>query len=84
MTMCLATPGKIVRIINDDAAFRTGQVSFDGALREVNLTFVPDAAPGDYVLVHAGLAIETIDEDAAREVFEALGELGGADDEGIP
>jgi hydrogenase expression/formation protein HypC len=71
--MCLAIPGKIESIHEgDDAILRTGSVNFGGILKDVSLACVPDAVTGDYVLVHAGVAINTIDELAAQEIFAYL------------
>jgi hydrogenase expression/formation protein HypC len=75
--MCLAIPGKILAITNDDPVMRTGRVSFAGIVKEINLSFVPDAGVGSYVIVHAGFAINSIDENEASKVFEYLEELGG-------
>ena len=58
---------------------RSGKVSFGGAIREVNLAFVPEAQKGDYVLVHVGLAISKIDDEQAREVFECLQQMDSMD-----
>jgi hydrogenase expression/formation protein HypC len=69
--MCLAVPGRIESIRPDDAG-RLGRVRFGGIERAVNLAFVPEARCGDYVLVHAGFAISTIDEAEARAVFDYL------------
>jgi hydrogenase expression/formation protein HypC len=74
--MCLAIPGKIVEIRDHDAVTRMGAVDFGGALKEINLSFVPEAKTGDYVLVHAGFALNTIDEKEAAQVFEYLREMG--------
>ncbi|MCF7707406.1 MAG: HypC/HybG/HupF family hydrogenase formation chaperone [Verrucomicrobia bacterium] len=68
--MCLAVPGKIIEIENDDDLMRAGRVDFGGVQKEVNLAYVPEARPGDYVIVHVGFAISTLDEDEAQEVFE--------------
>ena len=74
--MCLSIPGKLVEITNElDEIFRTGKVSFDGILKEVSLTLVPEAQVGDYVLVHVGAAISTIDEEEAKKTFELLKQL---------
>ena len=74
--MCLSIPGKLVEITNElDETFRTGKVSFDGIIKEVSLTLVPEANVGDYVLVHVGAAISTIDEDEAKKTFELLKQL---------
>ena len=69
--MCLAVPGRILQIDGEDLQ-RTGKVSFGGIVREVNLSFVPEARVEDYVLVHVGFAIGVIDESEARRVFEYL------------
>lgn len=74
--MCLSIPGKLIEITNElDEVFRTGKVSFDGIIKEVSLTLVPEANVGDYVLVHVGAAISTIDEDEAKKTFDLLKQL---------
>jgi hydrogenase expression/formation protein HypC len=73
--MCLAVPGKILSIVNDDGVMRTGRVSFGGIVKEVNLAYTPDAAAGDYDIVHVGFAISTVDEREAERVFAYLQEL---------
>ena len=74
--MCLAVPGKIVSIEGTDPIFRCGKVNFGGIQKQINLAYVPEAKVGDYVLVHVGFAISTIDEAEAQEVFEYLRQLG--------
>ena len=74
--MCLSIPGKLIEITAQlDETFRVGKVSFDGILKEVSLTLVPEAKVGDYVLVHVGAAISTIDEVEAKKTFELLKQL---------
>jgi len=73
--MCLAVPGKLLSITGDDPLARTGKVSFGGILKEVNLTCVPEAKIGDYVIVHAGLAISVLDEEEAARTLEYLQEI---------
>ena len=73
--MCLAVPGEIISITGDDALSRSGQVRFGDAVREASLAFVPEAVEGDYVLVHAGIAISVLQEDAAQRTFSALEEI---------
>ncbi|WP_298265459.1 HypC/HybG/HupF family hydrogenase formation chaperone [uncultured Lutibacter sp.] len=74
--MCLSIPGKLVEITSElDEVFRVGKVSFDGIIKEVSLTLVPEATVGDYVLVHVGAAISTIDEVEAKKTFELLKQL---------
>ena len=80
--MCLAVPGKILDITGDDPVMITGRVSFSGIVKEIHLAFVPEAVVGDYVLVHAGFAINLIDEEEAAKVFEYLREMD--DPESLP
>lgn len=75
--MCLAIPGKIASITEQlDDTFRIGKVSFGGILKDVNLMMVPEAKPGDYVLVHVGVAISVVDEEEAEKTFRYLQEIG--------
>lgn len=73
--MCLGVPGKIVSVSGEDLT-RTGKVSFGGVVKEVSLAYVPEAQVGDYVIVHVGFAISTLDETEANEVFQYLQEMG--------
>ena len=74
--MCLSIPGKLIEITSQlDEIFRLGRVSFDGIIKEVSLTLVPEAKVGDYVLVHVGAAISLIDEDEAKKTFDLLKQL---------
>ena len=74
--MCLAVPGKILSIEGDDPVLRCGRVDFSGIVKRINLAYVPEAKIGDYVLVHVGFAISTVDEEEARQVFEYLQKIG--------
>ncbi len=74
--MCLAVPGKIVSIEGTDPILRSGRVNFGGIVKNINLAYVPEARVGDYVLVHVGFAISTIEEHEALEVFEYLKKIG--------
>ncbi len=73
--MCLAIPGRIEEITNEDELMRMGRVDFSGVVKEINLAYVPEAKIGDYVLVHVGFAINTIDEEEANKVFEYLRQI---------
>jgi hydrogenase expression/formation protein HypC len=73
--MCLAVPGRVVEIL-EEGDLRTARVDFGGVMRQACLAYVPEAQVGDYVLVHVGFAISRIDEEAARETFATLAELG--------
>ena len=82
--MCLAVPGRIMAIEGDDLILRSGTVDFSGITKRVNLSYVPEATVGDFVLVHVGFAISTVDEDEAAKVFSylrAMGELTELGDE---
>jgi hydrogenase expression/formation protein HypC len=73
--MCLAIPGKILSC--DDQGFaRAGRVQFGGIVRQVRLDFVPEANPGDYVMVHVGFAISKVDEAEAKRTYDLLAEIG--------
>jgi hydrogenase expression/formation protein HypC len=73
--MCLAVPGKIVSIVGDDPLTRMGRVSFGGIVKEVSLAYVPEAKVGEYVIVHVGFAISTLDEQEAQQTFEYLRQM---------
>ena len=73
--MCLAVPGKILSIDNNEPVSRRGKVSFGGILKEVYLAYAPEAAVGDYVIVHAGFAISVLDETEAQKTFEYLRQM---------
>ena len=78
--MCLAIPGKVLSC--DELGFaRTGRVQFGGIVRQVRLDFVPDANPGDYVMVHVGFAISKVDEAEAKRTYELLAEMGALEAE---
>ena len=74
--MCLAVPGKVVEIEENDLGLNMGVVRFGGIKRRVSLACVPDAVVGDYVVVHVGFAISKIDEQEAQQVFRTLREMG--------
>ncbi|MCQ2056523.1 MAG: HypC/HybG/HupF family hydrogenase formation chaperone [archaeon] len=62
--MCLAIPGKIIAIDNE-----IGDVDFGGVVKRINVSMV-DAKVGDWAVVHAGFAIEIMDEEDARETLK--------------
>jgi len=74
--MCLAIPGRIETIDDgQNEAMRQAKVSFGGIQRDVCLALTPEAAVGDYVLVHVGFAIGVIDEAEAQRIFQTLDEM---------
>jgi hydrogenase expression/formation protein HypC len=75
--MCLAVPGRIVSVAEDDGV-PMAEVDFGGVRKSVCLQYVPEAAVGAYVVVHVGFAIQLLDEKSARETlanFEKMGIL---------
>lgn len=73
--MCLGIPGEIVEI-REDKGLRVGKVRFAGITREVCLQYVPDAEPGEFVVVHVGFAISKIDPEEAARAYRVLEDLG--------
>ncbi|MCA8995976.1 MAG: HypC/HybG/HupF family hydrogenase formation chaperone [Planctomycetaceae bacterium] len=73
--MCLAVPGKVVEWLDPDPLFATAVVEFGGIRRTVSLACVPESRIGDYVLVHAGVAICQVDEEEAARVLATLEDL---------
>ena len=82
--MCLAIPGKIENIDDGTAIFRTGKVNFAGIIKTVNLACTPEARIGDYVLVHAGLAISVIDKEEASKTLSCIDEIDGIETRETP
>jgi hydrogenase expression/formation protein HypC len=75
--MCLAVPGKVLEIDGD-----TARVDFGGITREANVVLVPEAVVDNYVLVHAGFAIQVLNEAEAEETLSLFRELAESlDDE---
>jgi len=69
--MCLSIPAKILEIHGE-----TATVSVGGNRYTAGLQMLEDAAPGDYVLLHAGFAIQKISDQQARETLDLLREMG--------
>lgn len=78
--MCLAVPGKIIDI-DENAPIRMGKVDFSGIIREVCLEAVPEASLEDYVIVHAGFALNILSEEEAMTSLEAFKELDEIENE---
>ncbi|GID94648.1 HypC/HybG/HupF family hydrogenase formation chaperone [Amorphoplanes digitatis] len=75
--MCLAVPGRVLSIAETDGTLMA-EVDFGGVHKNVCLQYIPDAAVGEYVVVHVGFAIQRLDEKSAQETlanFERLGIL---------
>ena len=74
--MCLAVPMKVVSVTGDLA-----RVELDGVVRDVSVALLEDVSPGDHVIVHAGFALERLDEEAARETMALFREIAEAGEE---
>ncbi|HUJ23799.1 MAG TPA: HypC/HybG/HupF family hydrogenase formation chaperone [Bryobacteraceae bacterium] len=72
--MCLAVPGKITETYDRDGV-RMAKVDFGGISREACLAYVPEAVPGQYVMVHVGFAITLVDEEEAARTYKYLEEM---------
>ncbi len=77
--MCLGIPGEILAVgpLN---GVHFGRVRFAGITRDVCLEYVPDAVPGEYVVVHVGFAISKIDRSEAERSYRILEGLGQTDE----
>jgi hydrogenase expression/formation protein HypC len=78
--MCLAIPGKLVEWINQDPLFATAEIEFASIRRVCHMACVPEAIVGDYVLVHAGVAITRVDPAEAQRLLDDLQSLDTTDD----
>ena len=78
--MCLGVPGRVMEWVDRDPVFARASIEFGGVRRTCHMACVPDAQVGEYVVVHAGLAISRFDEDEARRVLEELERLGLAEE----
>jgi len=77
--MCLGIPGKVLDVRREDGVLMA-TVQFGGITKQACLEHVPEARPGDYVVVHVGFALSRIDEAEARRVFELLAEMKALDE----
>ena len=68
--MCLSIPARIIEVEN-----RTAKAEVGGMVRDISIDLCPDVTVGEYVLIHAGFAIQKMDEKEARETLELLRQL---------
>ncbi len=73
--MCLAVPGKIVSIDTSNPDLRMAKVSFGGVLKNICIQWLPEADIDDYVIAHAGMALNKLDEEEARLSLETFDEM---------
>jgi hydrogenase expression/formation protein HypC len=78
--MCLGVPGKIIEIYEADG-LKMGRIDFGGTQREACLAYVPDAAVGDYTVIHVGFAISLLSEAEANATLEVLREIANLEEE---
>jgi hydrogenase expression/formation protein HypC len=78
--MCLAIPGKVVGIVEENG-LRIGRVDFGGVIKRVCLDFVPELEVGNYTVVHVGFALSKIDEDEALRTLEVFRQMGVLEEE---
>ena len=72
--MCLAIPAQVIQIGEQGL----GMVELGGVVREASFMLLPDAQVGDYVLLHAGYALQKVDEAEAEETLRLLAEMAEA------
>jgi hydrogenase expression/formation protein HypC len=73
--MCLAIPGKVLEIERNAQGLRMGRTNFGGIVKQVCLDYTPEVKVGDYVLVHVGFALSTVDEEEAERTYRLLAEM---------
>ena len=72
--MCLAVPGKVLELFQEEGV-RMARVEFGGVVRNACMEYLPEAAVGDYVIVHVGFAISKVDEEEAQRTYQLLAEM---------
>lgn len=82
--MCLAIPGRIKTINVSEQLVRKAKVVFGNIVKDVYLDMIPQATEGDYVLVHAGVAINLVNEKEALKTLSYLKQYGDLEEELLP
>ena len=82
--MCLAIPGKILEVETNGEGVRMGRTNFGGIVKQVCLEYTPEAAIGDYVLVHVGFALSKVDEAEAARTYRLLAEMNQLTELSVP
>ncbi len=78
--MCLGIPGKIIKIW-DESGTRMATVDFGGTTKKVCLAYLPDLQIGEYTIVHAGFALNRLDEESANHTLKMFADLGILEEE---
>jgi hydrogenase expression/formation protein HypC len=81
--MCLGIPGKVIEMYRENDLLM-GKIDFSGIRKGVCLEHVPQAQPGDYVLVHVGFALSILDAEEAGRVFDFLKEMNQLEELEVP
>lgn len=79
--MCLAVPGKIISIDSTNPDLKMAKINFGGILKDACIQWLDDVKEGDYVIVHAGFALNKVDVDEAEETIRMLNEMSEKLDE---
>jgi hydrogenase expression/formation protein HypC len=77
--MCLGIPGKVVEIF-DHGSLKMGRIDYGGVIQEACLSYVPETAVGEYVIVHAGFAIQQLAPEEALETLALFDEIAAQED----
>jgi len=77
--MCLAVPGKVIKIDDSNPELRMAKVNFSGIVKDICVQWLPEVKIGDYVLAHVGMALNILDEKEALETISLIRELGEID-----
>lgn len=78
--MCLGIPGKLIEIW-EESGTRMATVDFGGTTKKVCLAYLPDLEIGEYTIVHAGFALNRLDEESANNTLKMFAELGILEEE---
>lgn len=78
--MCLAIPGKVIEIF-EEGGLKMGRIDYAGTVQTACLVSVPEVQVGQFVLVHAGFALNVVDEEEARKTLELWDEIAAVNAE---
>ena len=74
--MCLAIPGQVIELVDETNSL--ARVDVAGVRRNVNVSLLDGARPGDWVLIHVGFALAKVDEEEAQATLRLLEQMGAA------
>lgn len=81
--MCLAIPGRVTEVFEVQNV-KMGKANFGGIVKQVCLQCTPEVKIGDYVMVHVGFAISTVDEEEAARTYKLLEEMNQLTELSVP